>query len=450
MGEFSDYFEEEKKIINLEEWTIMDVPLWRLVRLKFRRKYLKFVSKTVRPNISIWEQLYNTFISFKALGKLLLRGRKVDNVFFPHPRLYKIDGLFLDRLSDPIIDHSKCKSSYIIFERHQNGLHGKPRLHEGSVIYLDFIDNMVCILKNFFLPFVILRYKNEVNNLYRLLDKKFDLSENSYKYLFYNEISGFLLSYFFTKPFLQILRPKRVFVAPRETFRHVIVICKKKDITTYELQHGVTVGESSLYSGRYCSLIDPDYFLTFGQANIGTQFAMPLERVINIGFAFKLVIKNMHLPLLGKDVILVISDPHITLKLLKVIVEISKVYSKYIFHVRCHPQERISIEGLKLIESFKNIIVVDNKQESFCTLAKYQTIVGENSSVLYEAMSFNKKVGRLNFGGLRVVQNEKLYGGYIINCVKDFDVFMYSTYDDRNDVKEVYSEFKSEIVDNLK
>ena len=42
---------------------------------------------------------------------------------------------------------------------------------------------------------------------------------------------------------------------------------------------------------------------------------MPLERVINIGFAFKLVIKNMHLPLLGKDVILVISDPHITLKL---------------------------------------------------------------------------------------------------------------------------------------
>ena len=118
--------------------------------------------------------------------------------------------------------------------------------------------------------------------------------------------------------------------------------------------------------------------------------------------------------------------------------------------MRCHPQERISIEGLKLIESFKNIIVVDNKQESFCTLAKYQTIVGENSSVLYEAMSFNKKVGRLNFGGLRVVQNEKLYGGYIINCVKDFDVFMYSTYDDRNDVKEVYSEFKSEIVDNLK
>ncbi len=29
-------------------------------------------------------------------------------------------------------------------------------------------------------------------------------------------------------------------------------------------------------------------------------------------------------------------------------------------------------------------------------------------------------------------------------------MFMYSTYDDRNDVKEVYSEFKSEIVDNLK
>ena len=60
-------------------------------------------------------------------------------------------------------------------------------------------------------------------------------------------------------------------------------------------------------------------------------------------------------------------------------------------------------------------MIVDNKIESFCALSQYECVIGENSTVMYEAMSMCKKVGRLNYGGFCVKETDLIHGGTKIN-----------------------------------
>ena len=50
-----------------------------------------------------------------------------------------------------------------------------------------------------------------------------------------------------------------------------------------------------LYSGYYNPDIDPDYFLTFGDACHKNVFGIPENKIINIGWAFKSYLKQQHL-----------------------------------------------------------------------------------------------------------------------------------------------------------
>ena len=141
-----------------------------------------------------------------------------------------------------------------------------------------------------------------------------------------------------------------------------------------------------------------------------------------------------------------ISEPHISQVFVSTLILIAEAYPQYIIHIRCHPQEKLAKNTLERISIFDNIKIVDNTCESFCTLSQYTSIIGENSSVLYEAMSLHKKVGRLNFNGLKVIESAIIHGGFKINSVEDFNTFMSQPYNDENDSKDVYSDFNIDAI----
>ena len=442
MSDFEEYLLLEQKVKGKEESTIHGVPLWKLIRTHFRWKYRDTRPFTVKPNIQLSGIIRNSCVSLWGITKIYLCRKKYDNVFFPHPRLFYVNEMYMERFSDSLIESAGIQNRSVIFERHQNGIHKRPRFHSEMVVYLDMVDNLTMLLSPIVKMWIKRKYKKQVLDLYGKLNNVFKLNDASYIEFFYNSVSQFVISRKLIKPLLNCISPKRIFFAPRGTYSYAVSICKEKGIQAIELEHGIVIDQSDLYTGEYDSRIDPDYFFVWGADNVGTQYGMPIERVINIGFPFKDFITSVKSTRYKDNTCLVISEPEITDIIIEVLIEIIKTYPDYVFHIRCHPQEKLSRKQLQRIKCYTNIQVVDNTLESFSALTQYQAVIGAISSVLFEAMSLHKKVGRLNYNGLKAIETELLHGGTIINSPHDFDQFMKSPYNDEKDSKDLYSDFQ--------
>ena len=449
MMDLKDYLQKEFEISGLDEEKVYGVPIWRLARNQFRWRIRDSRPFTVSPNIKLWDVAINFLRSFFALVKLAIIGKKVTALLFPHPRLFYVNGQYIERLSDPLIDVSGIKD-YLILERNQNGTHKRPRYHQSHVVYLDFIDVSVRLISFIAKPYIARKYKKQIDSLYEKLNDGFHLNDENYKTFFANVISNFLLSRWFIRPIIRKLNPKVVFFAPRGTFDYATSLCRQYGATTIELQHGIVIDESDLYTtNEYSPEYDPDYFFVFGSSNIGLQYGMPIERVLNIGFPFKNYIKSLGGKTYSLNVALVASEPELTDKLIAILKDIVNHYPQYEFHIRCHPQERFSEKQYESISDCPQIQVVDNRIESFCALSQYEVIIGEISSVLFEAMSLGKRVGRLNYGGLKSINTELLHGGTMINSAEDYHKFMTSPYSDENDSKDIYSDYQPETLNRI-
>lgn len=444
-----EYLIKESRLKGIDSFTILGgIPIWRIVRSKMRGELLNERDKTVGAKISIG-LFANVLTSFIQLTKIVVSRKHVDNIIFPHPRLFKIGDIFIERLSDPVIEYSNIKKSFILFERWQNGIHQKPRMHSDKCIYWDFIPFFALIFSRLFDGIITKKYTNHIKGLVSELSKEFDVTDEMIKDI-RRELSCFIISYRLSNPILKACSPKRVFLAPRTTFNYVIALGKKNNYKSYELQHGITLGQTKLYSGEYHDAIDPDYFLTFGKGNVSNLFGIPLERIKNIGYAYGRYIEDLQKGNSDqKNRILVISEPQISETLLDTIGILAKLHGEWDFDFRCHPQESLNKKQKEFIKSNPNIHEVDTIGESFSVINKYPIIIGENSSVIFEALFLRKKVGRLNFNGLHVDTDSPIQGGVIINSIEEFDSFIKSQPSDVNDSLSLYSEFNPDTVNNL-
>lgn len=442
----TEYLRQELSIKGLEELLIDERPLWRIVRSEFRDVYMGGGQITVPPNVRPFDILLNVCRSAGNITKVLLCGKKCKYIFLPHPRLFDINGMYMDRLTDPLIDYSDIKDEYIILERHQNGTHKRPRYHSEKVVYLDVIDVLGKVFGKLLKPYYARKYRRNIEDLINLLKTELVFNETIIKAMFERLIAEHKVLCKLIYPLLNSLSPKYVFYAPRDTFFHVVDYCKKRHITCCEMQHGVVVADSLLYTGIYNRQIDPDYFLVFGKDNISRYFGLPLDLVKNVGFPFKNYVNDLGLESYGPSVVLFVSEPQITNEMIGNLAELATIYPQFEYHIRLHPHEDLSTKQRNCIDRVPNMKVVDNSVESFCALSRYTAIVGENSSVLYEAMSLGKKVGRFNYGGLVVIESQLIHGGTVLNSPKDFYRFMNESYDNANDSKEIYSDYQRETM----
>lgn len=441
---FSEYLKDENKIEGLDEILVDNVPLWRLVRSDVRRKLMGKSNRTINLKIKAFHQFFNHLKSIADITKILLGCVRRSNLFLPHPRLFLVNDLYMERLSDPLIDYSEIGNDYVILERHQNGIHHRPRYHYKNVYYTDAIYTICRGLTPCYSKKYKKKYNNEIRCLLDKLQSVFEFDRKSIEKMVVRILTEYFLRYQLLNPLVRAIKPQRLFLAPRNTYIYHIVYCKRNGITTIELEHGITVGDTPLYTGLYNTNVDPDYFLTFGKDNVGSQFYMPLEKVHNIGFPYKNFIKDIALEPYPENTVLVASEPTISEKIVDALSILGKEYPQCEFHIRCHPQERMSSELRVRIDEMANVKIVPNTIESFCALSQYTNVMSENSSVLYEAMSLGKKVARLNFAGLHVKESKLIHGGTIINSPEDFGRFLTEPYNNLNDSKELYSDYQSD------
>lgn len=430
--------------LHLDNQTLLGIPLWRIMRYKTR---LDYINRRVG-------YVANTGIS-KMVGERHIKVisgfwryifKKGLNIFFPFNRLVSINDSYIDKFIDPVIEESELRNdSYLIVD--PAGYVGNyQRGHKKKTISNESRTLSMLLIGMLFKCLTPMLYKKQVDRLFTTVQPAFEL-DIRFKANFFDYLAVFLTRYYYYLFWFKIIKPKRVFVVYREGYFPQIAVCKKLGIPVAEFQHGITLDATVSFAGEYDQRIDPDYFLVFGDYWKGPQFGMPLDRIINIGWAYskylqKTIAENSE----KHDIeVLVISSPEISDAILDTLQELSKNEGDYSFDIRLHPCESYNEAQQEKLKAIPKAQVVDNKTDSALVLPTYKYVVGENSSVIYEALSVGCKVGMLNMCGLRpAIDLPGIKDNFfIINNREDFERFLMEDSDQSISKAEFYSEFDS-------
>lgn len=446
LREIDNIYRKELKY-GLYDFEINNVPIWRLIRFNYRIKLLRsfdFVHKTKKNNYFAF--LWNLSISLYQLIVLFIKQKKIKNLILSFPRLTKVKDEFIDKFTDPILE---ClEEDYIIFQRNNQGNNLKPRKNSDKVIYLDFIYFISYITSLLIFPITYFKNKKTLDSFFIQLNYLCSLTLN-------NKIKILLVitrQNIDEKIYLNIykyLGIKNVLLVSREIYFNQIIPAKKNNIKIFELQHGITRTQTPYYTGHFQSSIDPDSFLVFGKEWINNYFGINPENIVNIGWGFNNLIRNnLHSKVSKK--ILVLSSPEITSKVIEFLIKVSMLEQVIELNLRLHPQEKLSLDEIKVINEIKNITLDDTSIDSAIAVSKHKHVIGQNSSVLFEALSLNKIVATFNTEELPSINIEDdIRHGFIPISSMDDLIHFYKTKKPNNTNNEYYSEFDKKLVNKL-
>lgn len=378
---------------------------YSLIRHTVRKIFLEQNGKTVmslKSKKKYFQLLFSILKSFFQLSWLWLRGKPASSVFFAFPRVDKINGIYVDKFTDPVIDACGLKDDYLIFDHGRAGRHPLPRCHASKVVYVDFIHFLADIKAKLRYHHFVKKNKENIDRLVVAVscvigeswDKKQLLQEMVMK-LFYIEILYAVFKRMQTK---RVLGPGLGFLT------YPFIAIHKLGGKAYEFQHGITYGETLTYSGYRDEMVIPDKFLAFGKNVPKSVYGVEEERMVNVGWALPNYLdKIVDFPHYSPEDVLVVSDPEITDYVLDMIGLLAKEHPMCHFYFRPHPHEHLNKKQIDMIEGIDNLHLQDKSINISVVLQCFSNVVGENSTVLYEALSLGKKVGKLFGNGLNPI-----------------------------------------------
>ena len=430
---------------------IKGIPLYNFIRQDLRTKYLKLHGvkcMDLASAIDIRKNLISAFMSICHVSKLLFFPRCRSNVFIAFSRIDRIGSYYCDKFTDPFIDYSNIGSDYIIFEHGRRGVHSRPRLHGNHIIYSDIITITARLISILLSPFFKYKYKVELtllfSSLYSIYGKEIINEKQIARSLLSSLLSTKQYKFLFGK-----IRARRIFapVRPVEEF----VAARQLNMRCYEMQHGITYGETVIYSGYSEKMITPDFFLAFGDNDPKNVYGIEEDKIFNVGWPFsEYNVGFTYTHECNKKDVLVISEPEVSEAIISAVLKLAKVNPENRFYIRPHPHENYNEDQIRKIHSLPNITVQDNKINISVVLQSFENIIGENSTALYEALSLNRKVGKLFFEGLHPIylnSNDKK-SFWEIYSFEDFTNFLKesNTYIPK---RNIYSRFNKDLFNRL-
>lgn len=448
-----DILKSEKEL-KLDDFIVEGIPIWRIFRRYCRDKKLQNAGinrKTIQTTLykKVCVGFRNSLLSFIDLSRLLILRKKYENVILPYPRMQKIGNLYFEKFTDPVVNNSLLIDTSCLLVFSFKNYFNNNRINANLCFHIDIVPLLVSLIIPFVLPFHIFSsFFKPINRIYSMINRYFLLQKKDL-IVFHYYFLRFKILYFVWRYLLKSIGAKRLFCVVRENFKAQIVAAHELGIPVYEFQHGAVLGNTVLYSGVYNPIIDVDYFLSFGKVWCKSDFGLPVSRILNIGWAYKNIIRQYTVEGVKKNYVLIISSPHITEKIIDIAIELAKAYPTYFFDIRCHPKEGLSQKQKNMVSSIENLNIVDNTIESYIALMAYRYVIGENSSVLYEAFSIGKIVGRLDYNGLKIrkISSEDDSSFFYLKGFEDFERFV--KFVPSGDRDTYYSDFNPSIMNNL-
>lgn len=385
----------------------------------------------------------NLFVSLWQVLKMLLSGRHYDTVFIPFMRIDKVRGMYMDKFTDPLIE--LCfDDNYVIFDQGRAGVHERPRMHKDHCVQTDCLVIGSRYHSKLFWKSFYRKNKSTIDAFCDALVGVYGADCMTKASVAKLVCSGLRYQRYFEILFKK-LKSKRVIGPTRR--RSEICAAHKLGMKAYECQHGITYGQTIVYGGFQPKETTPDYFLAFGENDPIDVYGIDTDRIVNIGWAFNDYLASCDdFMQYGEKDVLVISDPLITGKIIPVMMQLAKCAPESMFYFRPHPHEKISSEQMELMQSLPNVKLQDNKLNIAMVMRGFVHVIGESSSVLYEALSVGKKVGRLFMGGLspKYLKEEDRDCFWEIRNDADFLKYLSDQVGEKQ-VKSIYSPFNKDL-----
>lgn len=427
-----------------------DINAYNLVRFRLRNYYLtsrglEFVDNS-STSVNYWHFAKSFTQSAIQLLKLILLRKRFDVLFYPFLRLDKVGDYYLDKFTDPIIECCGLHENYIIFDRGRRGEHPTPRLHKKNVIFTNFID-VCCEL------YVRIRYKQLRQRYKEEFDHLFDAIDYALEGIKYDRdfiANRVLLGSYTIRVYEWLLKRmniKKIFAPSRVNLLELMRVARRNGMRIYEFQHGITYGETALYSGYRDPDFTPDYFLAYGDTPPRDVYGIDEEKMINIGWAFQDYLKKLSS---GQKIyekgVLVISNPCTTDKVLRATFLLADAYKDIQFVVRPHPVEVVTQEHVNAIAEHENVSLQDWHINVALAMQSFDCVIGESSTVLYEALNDGKKVARFCFDDFTpeylTPEDEECF--WKVYDTESFKSFIDGKAEDKKSMK-IYSKFDKEL-----
>lgn len=423
--------------------------LYRFVRIDYLRSK-GFLFNGAYPKVPMRKK-DRVIRALKSLGQILWAVFFVrrDNVIYTF-RLDKVNGMYLDKFTDPVIDDSDINKSYIIMETPNTGVHEKPRCHDNSVIYMDFVQWFVRFCARRFPKQIAKKHESEYKGLWERIDyvmQGVEYDKKRYKII----VEKFLITSSIYAFIFKKLKAKTLIAASKTHFPPQLFAAKLCGMKVCELQHGLIWGDTLQYTVPDNELFVPDVFMLYGNMCPAEKFGVPKDRVKLLGYAFLNYIKSKSFSVdTNRKRVLIISDPTITGRVVDIVCELADRYGEIEFDIRPHPMELFSDELKEKMRNHSNIVVVDNKDNILVALNGYESVLVGNSTVAYEASALGKKVGKFYYPGFSPEYiNEADEGAF-------WHVFDYTSFEDflfasskRKEPLPYYSSYNRKVMNDF-
>lgn len=408
---------------NCYDYEIFDINFFRFFRFEYRISFLKrkkvFNNKSKVDDITFWVLLKNSFqilLQFFTFLVSFFSFRK-KNVFFGYPRLQEHDSFLVDKFTEPFISLNNLEDKSVIMQRRSGGRILDNRKPDIDVFGIDFIE----FLSLFFGVPLMLLFLFKIKTLKSFREsifKTYGFSPSLIKLCF--KLSQNLVSISIFYFCLKLLKCKRVFVVSREVFFPVIIAAHKLDIIVFEFQHGITRGETPYYYGKYDTLIDPDFILSFDSNALPKYFGYESDtNIIYIGNLWLNYLSKLNFKRKSNSVI-VISSPNDSEKIFQFLKSIHIDFYNFEFFIRLHPQEGWSSDKISFINETSNIQFDECRCDAAIEVQKHEFVLGIKSTVLFEAIDMNCKVGFLGLKDLNMDISYLSGESFNQNKIEDF------------------------------
>ena len=411
-------FERDPEILSFK---IRDQSLWMILRQTMIQSvinnYTSIDNNPVRsPRSNLFSFLRTLFYSLIFPPIKIKKGR----VLFIASSLKKTNEEYINHIIDPLFSSVK-NDSYVFYEG-KNTIKKSFSSSERSLFWtelkINFKSNFKSLNKNdletlrTFLLFFNQKLE-EINLSKTIINENFIIKR----------INLYFLKYEYFKTLLSIIKPKVILVEGLCYSRFYITCAANElSIKTGELQHGFIDKNNHAYNlseqlaqhksiGHYY----PDYFLSFGPywqsvMNIPTEY-------IPIGFSFLENFVTEQTLSKNANSILVISNsinPDEIIKFTLKLNEIAKSRKvKIVF--RPSPRERSNLKELYRQLMDDENIKIDSNLNVFDSFLNHKTVVGDYSTVLFEAIDFNKSIYLFNTASTKMFCDNELFPKVEIN-----------------------------------
>lgn len=409
--EFMEFFLEFENTYQMFSKKVKDIYIWHYIRFNVFHKILNIYGLgDFLPDVRIkrcyskwkWENFINRFLicnQFFAHNKSVL--------IIPHERkFYDGNGKYKCIYTD-LLDKYMTNSHYILDKRSMEGEFAVQNSH--NILYCD-LESFKRVKKindvNEFAD------KKELNNIiFDPIEKYFNIKIDWKVRKKLAEVINYCINArkYWTKYYNYMLckiKPKIILMVVSYTFDRMILCeeAKKKNIPVVELQHG-TIGPMHIAYNFYEKMelpSFPDYFFAFGKFEKDkAKFPIDRDKIIPVGYPeleknCKIYKRQKNL----KKIILFVSQQEEKIAEYAEILAQNLDSEKYHIIFQLHPKEYFDWKK-KLGDhlNYPNVEIVGSYEHTVHeSLAQADWVIGNFSTVLYEAQMYKTKVAVLRFG----------------------------------------------------